>query len=115
MFLAGPLVSCVVATPSCESLVCCEQRPVAGEDGCASCGTRRGRGWAPEQLIHMAEAYVAKTADPIVATDQTSETFQANLVRPRRHMRSHIPARSVLPQYAAAGEYSCYPECPASG
>jgi hypothetical protein len=63
----------------------------------------------------MAEAYVAKTADPIVATDQTSETFQASLDRPRRHMRSHSPARSVLPQYAAAGEYSCYPERPASG
>jgi hypothetical protein len=39
MFLAGSLVSCVVATPSWESLVCCEQRPVAGEDGCVSCGT----------------------------------------------------------------------------
>jgi hypothetical protein len=63
----------------------------------------------------MGEAYVATTTDPIVATDQTSETFQANLVRPRRHMRSHIPARSALPQYAAAGEYRCCPERPASG
>jgi hypothetical protein len=114
MFLAGSLVSCVVATPSCESLVCCEQRPVAGEDGCASCETGRDRGWAPEQLTHMAEEYVTTTTDPIVTTDQTSETFQANLVHPQRHMRSHSPVPSALPQYAAAGEYTC-PERPASG
>jgi hypothetical protein len=97
LFMAGSLVRYVVATPSCESLVCCEQRSVACEDGCASCGTGRGRGWAPEQLTHMAEAYVTTTTDRIVATDQTSATFQANLVRPQRHMRSHIPVPSALP------------------
>jgi hypothetical protein len=94
---AGSLVSRVFATPSCKSQVCCEQRPIAGEDGCGSCWTGLGREWAPELLTHMAEAYVTTTTDPIVATDQTSETFHANLVRPQPHMRSHSPVPSALP------------------
>jgi hypothetical protein len=90
------------------------KRPVAGEDGCASCMTGRGRGLSPEQLTHMAEAFVTTTTDPIVATDQTSETFQAILVRPQRYMHSHSPVPSALPQYAAVGEYPRCPEPPAS-
>jgi hypothetical protein len=80
-------VSCVVATPSCEILVCCEQRHVAGEDGCASCGTGRGRGWVPEQLTHMAEAYDG----PDRRDGPDVGDFQASLVRPQRHMRNHSP------------------------
>jgi hypothetical protein len=52
----------------------------------------------------MVEAYLTTTTGPIVATDQTSVTFQTNLVRPRRHMRSHSPVPSAPPQYAAAGQ-----------
>jgi hypothetical protein len=91
MFLAGSRVRCVVATRSCESQVCCERRPVAGEDGCVSCRTGLGRGCAPVQQTHVAEAYVTTTTDPVVATDQTSEIFRASLVRPQRHMRSYSP------------------------
>jgi hypothetical protein len=54
-------VCCEVATPSCERPVCYGQRPVVGKDGCASCRMGCGREWAPEELIHLAEAYVATT------------------------------------------------------
>jgi hypothetical protein len=68
-------VCCEVATPSCERLVCYGQRPVVGKDGCASCRMGCGREWAPEELIHLAEACVATTMNLIVATDQTSFDF----------------------------------------
>jgi hypothetical protein len=35
----------------------------------------RGREWAPERLIRLAEAYVATTMNLIIATDQTSVNF----------------------------------------
>jgi hypothetical protein len=35
----------------------------------------RGREWAPEGLIRLAEAYVATTVNLIVATDQTLFNF----------------------------------------
>jgi hypothetical protein len=41
----------------------------------------RGRRWAPEELPHLAEAYVATTTNPIVGTDQTSENFRVSLLK----------------------------------
>jgi hypothetical protein len=35
----------------------------------------RGREWASEELIRLAESYVATTMNLIVATDQTSFNF----------------------------------------
>jgi hypothetical protein len=75
-FWRTPLrVCCEVATPSCKRLVCYAQRPVVGKDGCASGRMGRGRECAPEELIRLAEAYVATTMNLIVATDQTSFNF----------------------------------------
>jgi hypothetical protein len=68
-------VCCEVATPGCKRLVCYGQSPVVGKDGCASGRTVRGREWTPEELIRLAEAYVATTMNLIVATDQTSFNF----------------------------------------
>jgi hypothetical protein len=65
-----PMCICgLVATASCKRPVCCEQRSRSGEDGCTSCRMGRGRRWAPEELPHLAEAYVATTTNPIVGTD----------------------------------------------
>jgi hypothetical protein len=61
--------------PGCKLQVCYGQRPVVSKDGCASCRMGRGREWAPEGLIRLAEAYVATTVNLIVATDQTLFNF----------------------------------------
>jgi hypothetical protein len=75
-FWRTPLcICCEVATPGCKRQVCYGQRPVVGKDSCASCRMGRGREWAPEELIHLAEAYVATTMNLIVATDQTLFDF----------------------------------------
>jgi hypothetical protein len=75
-FWRTPLCVCYeVPTPSCKRLVCYGQRPVVGKDGCASCRMGRGRECAPEELIRLAEAYVATIVNMIVATDQTSFNF----------------------------------------
>jgi hypothetical protein len=75
-FWRTPLSVCSeVAAPGCKRQVCYGQRPVVGKDSCASCSMGRGRERAPEELIHLAEAYVATTMNLIVATDQTSFDF----------------------------------------
>jgi hypothetical protein len=62
-----------------------------------------GRGWAPEELTHLAEAHVTMTMDPIVGTDQTSETFRASLFKafvakcpPKYQDREKLPVKSKL-------------------
>jgi hypothetical protein len=64
-----------VATPSFKGQMCFGQRRVMGKDGSASCRMGRGHEWASEELIRLAEAYVATTVNLIVATDQTSFNF----------------------------------------
>jgi hypothetical protein len=69
-------VCCDVAMLSCKRLVCYGQHPVVGTDGCASCRMGRGREWAPEELIRLAEAYVATTMNLIVAADHILFNFE---------------------------------------
>jgi hypothetical protein len=57
----------------------------------------RGREWTPEELIHVAEAYVATTMNPIVATDQTPYNFAGE---PPQDVRDRMPDQVPGPREA---------------
>jgi hypothetical protein len=64
---------------------------------------------SPEERTHLAEAYVATTTNPIVGTDQTSETFRASLLKALNacvHLKINMrPAAVVIAQRISVTEY----------
>jgi hypothetical protein len=67
----------------------------------------RGREWAPEELIRMAEMYVARTMSLIVATDQTSFNFAGSPLQVVHYRMSKYQDREKVKQ-----AHSCGAGCP---